>query len=188
MLLFFVAKAAFQELALDEPCSLPDEFVVGEEDGALGMVERFHDDFGFGEFFAEAHFELAGHVIEFGLFRSLEDVQEEHTEGGRFHIQEERLQVRGEFVVAGQRNDICGALFRTFEEFLELVPVIDDGVVDEKQAVDALCRKAGNVVSGAVLAVGLQLQVALPHAKVESAIFGEEKLDVVFLQELVGLI
>ena len=188
MLLLFVGKAAFQELTLDETCALLDEFVIGKEYRALRVVERFHDDFGFGELFAQAHFELAGHVVEFGLFRSLENVQEEHAEGGRFHVQEERLQVRRDLVVAGQRNDVCGALFCTFEEFPELVFVIDDRVVDEKQAVDAFGREAGNVVTDAVLAVCLQLQVAPPHPKVESAVFGKEKLDVVLLQELVGFV
>ena len=112
---------------------------------------------------------------------------EEHAECGGLHVQEERLKMRCKLVIARERDDIGIAVFGAFKEFLELVLVIDDGIVDEQQTFHVARDDAGNVVAGCVCAVCLQLQITSPHAKVKSAIFGEEKFDVVFLQKIVGV-
>lgn len=97
--------------------------------------------------------------------------------------------MRRVFVVACQGDCVGFAFFGEVEKFLEPVAVIDDGIVDEQQPLDVSGGDAaGGSVPGCSAACGLHLQVASPHAEVESAILGQEQLDFVIGEEFISCI
>lgn len=79
MFFLFVVETPLQKFPLDEAGALGNQFVVGEEYGLFGVEKRFGLDFRFGEFFAQADFELDCGAVEFRLFGSFEKVQEEYA-------------------------------------------------------------------------------------------------------------
>ena len=178
-------ESALQKLALDEPCPLLDEFFCREESLVFGGVQRLHADFRFHEFFAEPDFHAAYGAHEVFLFGRLEKVHEECPECRLLHVEEERLQVRADFVVAGERYDIGAALFCFGEELLEVVLEVDDGIVQHEQPVEiahGFLRPACGGIAD------LELEVTVPHPEIETVVPREEELDLVVGDEIVGIL